>query len=250
VRFRGEGFVSFVRLLAVFRKYILYCIISYKGILFFCDMGVPFYMTLEGPEGSGKSTQIDIVRDKLKERGLEVVVTREPGGTEIGRKIRAILLDPSSKDLSDRAELFLYCADRSQHYEQVVKPSLSSGKFVLSDRGLDATLLYQGYARGMDLGVIRQLNKIALDEGRFPDLTIFIAGDPNYFLERAWESIEKTNDTKTRFEQEAIEFHKKVVDGIYKLAPTDKRYAIVEDNRGDSEEVVNKRIMKIIENRF
>jgi len=212
-------------------------------------MKSPSYITLEGPEGSGKSTQIEGVRDGLIERGLDVVVTREPGGTEIGRKIRSVLLDPNLKELSNEAELLLYCADRAQHHEQIIKPSLASGKSILSDRGPDASLLYQGYARGVDVGLISQLNNIALD-GRLPDLTIFIAGDVEYFLRRAWESIDKTSDTQTRFEQEALEFHRKVVDGIYDLAPTDERYVIVEDNEGDSIKTINKRIMKVIDNHF
>ncbi|MGD9275562.1 MAG: dTMP kinase [Candidatus Pacearchaeota archaeon] len=212
-------------------------------------MKIPFYMTLEGPEGSGKSTQINLVKDELFKRGLEVVVTREPGGTEIGSRIRGVLLDPDSKNLSPKAELLLYCADRAQHNEEVIKPALSSGKSVLSDRGPDATLLYQGYARGMDLELIKNLNNIALD-GRLPDLTIFVAGDAEYFLNRAWGSIEKTGDTQTRFEQEALGFHKRVVDGIYKLAPTEKRYAIVEDREGDSIKTVNEKIMKVIYERL
>ena len=208
-----------------------------------------FYITLEGPEGSGKSTQIKGVRDGLIERGLEVVVTREPGGTKIGRKFRAVLLDPESKRIVPKAELLGYIADRAQHYEERIKPSLASGKSVLSDRGPDATLLYQGYARGLDLKLIEQLNNIALD-GRLPDLTIFIAGDAEYFLRRAWESIDITSDTQTRFEQEALEFHKKVVDGIYDLAPTNERYVIVEDNEGDSIKTINKRIMEAIDSRL
>jgi dTMP kinase len=212
-------------------------------------MKAPFYITLEGPEGSGKSTQIEGIWDGLIERGLEVVVTREPGGTRIGSKIRSILLDPNSKELSDRAELLLYCADRAQDYKQIIKPSLASGKSVLSDRGPDATLLYQGYARKENIRLISRLNDFALD-GRLPDLTIFIAGDEEYFLRRAWESIDKTNDTQTRFEQEALEFHRKVVDGIYDLAPTNERYVIVEDNEGDSIKTVNKRIMEAIDSRL
>lgn len=212
-------------------------------------MKVPFYMTLEGPEGSGKTTQIGIIRDRLAERGVEARLTREPGGTRIGASIRGILLDPISKELSDKAELLLYCADRCQHYEQIINPLLVSGKSVLSDRGPDASLLYQGYARGLDIELIKQLNNIALN-GNLPDLTIFVAGDAEYFLGRAWNSIKETGDTQTRFEQEKLDFHRKIVDGIYDLAPTSDRYAIVEDNEGDSPKIVNERIMKVIDEYF
>ena len=209
----------------------------------------PKYITLEGPDGSGKATQVKITKNKLIERGLEVLATREPGGTDMGYKIRNILLDPDSEDLCNKAELLLYCADRAQHFEEVIKPTLASGKSILSDRGPDATLLYQGFGRGLDLKLINQLNDIALD-GHLPDLTIFIAGDVEYFLRRAWKSVKETGDTQTRFEQEKIDFHKRVLDGVYRLTPTNKRYAIVEDKEGDLEYTVNEKIMRTIYERL
>jgi len=209
-----------------------------------------FYATLEGPEGSGKTTQIGMAAEKLRKKGLEVITTREPGGTSIGRKFRAILLDPDSVDITPRAELFGYCADRAQHYKEVLEPALKKGKIILGDRGPDASLLYQGYARGVNLETIRKVNSIAL-EGLNPDVTIFIVGDAEYFLERAWRSIEETGDLDIRFEQEALEFHKKILAGAYELAKTDEqRYALVEDKRKEAPEVINAKIMNILDSKL
>lgn len=207
------------------------------------------YIIFEGPEGCGKTTQIEIVQDKLIANGLEIITTREPGGTEIGEKIRTVLLDPESKQLLPKAELMLYLADRAQHYGEVIKPSLKAGKIILSDRGPDATLLYQEYARGLDLTSIKQLNDFVLENTQ-PNLTIFITGDPEYFLKRAWKSIEENDDKLTRFEEETIKFHRKIVEGMHKLAPTNERYAVIEDNEGDTEGIVNEKIMKVIKERL
>jgi dTMP kinase len=129
------------------------------------------FITFEGIEGSGKTTQLKYIQAYFKSRGQECIVTREPGGTEIGKKIRSILLDPASKNICPVSELFLYMADRAQHVKELVIPAISTGKTVLCDRFFDATVVYQGYARGLDVKQIHRLHELVL-EGLKPDVTI------------------------------------------------------------------------------
>jgi len=121
-------------------------------------------ITLEGIEGSGKTTQVKYIVEFLNKLGHETVATREPGGTEICKKIRKILLDPDNCDLSPEAELMLYCADRAQHIKSLIIPALASGKVVICDRFMDATTAYQGYARGISLDMINSLHEIILKD--------------------------------------------------------------------------------------
>src|SRR5215510_6861406 len=118
-------------------------------------------ITFEGIDGCGKSTQMRLLEQYLIERGLDVATTREPGGTELGKKIRAALLDGGEGSVEPLAELLLYAADRAQHVRRVIMPALAEGKVVLSDRFYDATTVYQGYARGFDLTLVNQLNELA-----------------------------------------------------------------------------------------
>ena len=131
------------------------------------------FITLEGIEGSGKTTQAKYMVRFLESKGHDCVMTREPGGTRIGKKIRAILLDPESTDMDPLTELLLYIADRAQHIRELVYPSLSAGKTVICDRFYDATLVYQGFARGLDIGLINQLHQLMFEDLR-PDITILL----------------------------------------------------------------------------
>ena len=118
------------------------------------------FISFEGIEGSGKTTHVKHTVRFLKDKGHDCVITREPGGTRIGEKIRAILLDPMSKDMDPLAELLLYTADRAQHIKEYILPLLSDGKMVLCDRYYDATMAYQGFARGLDIGLIEKMHKL------------------------------------------------------------------------------------------
>jgi dTMP kinase len=177
------------------------------------------FITLEGIEGSGKTTQLRYLVEFFEERGNPCVTTREPGGTLIGNKIRSILLDPESKDMDPIAELLLYMADRAQHIHSLVKPSLSEGKTVLCDRYFDATLVYQGFARGLGIDLLVQLHKILFNDLK-PDLTILLDLPPGVGLARAWNQLNngQRSGGESRFEEETLAFHEKVRAGYLELA--------------------------------
>ncbi len=189
------------------------------------------FITLEGIEGSGKSTQIALLANYLKSLGLPLVLTREPGGTPIGDEIRKILLDPANTTLDPRAELLLYAASRAQHLKEIIMPHLEKG-VVLCDRFADATLAYQGYGRGLDIDLIRRLDAIVC-AGLRPDLTILLDIDAATGVERArGRKNSRGLDREARFENEAIAFHERVRQGYLTLARAEPdRIRIVEASR-------------------
>ena len=166
------------------------------------------FITFEGADGSGKTTQLNKIKNYLTEEGFDVIVTREPGALEIGQKIRNILLHNESF-VSDRCEMFLFLADRSQHIDALIKPALEVGKIVLCDRHTDSTVAYQGYGRGQDIEMLKKLNKIAVD-GIEPDLTLLF----DVSTEVAQERVGKEKD---RMEAAGIDFHTKVRNGYLEL---------------------------------
>jgi len=177
------------------------------------------FITLEGIEGSGKTTQIDHIIKFLDLKGIPHLTTREPGGTAVGAKIRSILLDPENQAIAPVTELMLYAADRTQHLEACVKPALDAGKTVICDRHYDATIVYQGYARGLDLNLIAQLHTLCC-ENLMPDITFLLDLPPEIGLKRAWHQINNGNRNadETRFEHETLSFHRKVREGYLQLA--------------------------------
>ncbi len=191
------------------------------------------FITLEGIEGSGKTTQIDYLVKYLEKQGRQCVTTREPGGTSIGGKIRAILLDPESKDLDPTAELLLYMADRAQHINSVIKPAVAAGKTVICDRYFDATIVYQGFARELDVDVIRQLHALLFNDLK-PDLTFLLDLEPREGLARAWKQLNdgQRADGESRFEEETLGFHEKVRAGYLELARLEPdRFCIIDATR-------------------
>jgi len=193
------------------------------------------FITLEGIEGSGKTTQIVHIQEFIQSRGYDCILTKEPGGTEIGEKIRGILLDPENKDLVPLTELLLYMADRAQHLKTKIDPLLSIGKVVLCDRYFDATLVYQGFARGVEINLIERLHNL-LFEGLKPDVTFLLDLAPGIGLARAWKQI-KTGaraDLETRFEKETLLFHEKVRKGYLKLADAEpERFKIIDASQDE-----------------
>ncbi len=176
------------------------------------------FITLEGIEGSGKTTQIALAADFLRRLGYSVVTTREPGGCPIADSIREILLHPDNSALVPRAELLLYAAARAQHVDQVILPALQSGHLVLCDRYTDATLAYQGYGRGLDLELIEQLNALACGDCQ-PDLTLVLDLPHDIGLARARQRNDMYDQgDEGRFEQEALDFHRRVRYGYLELA--------------------------------
>ncbi len=170
------------------------------------------FITIEGPDGSGKSTQIPYIKKFLEEEGYEVVLTREPGGTKIGEQIRQILLDNDCKEMSAVTEALLYAASRAQHVEELIIPALEEGKVVVCDRFADSSTAYQGMGRGLGPEAIININKFAT-RGLMPDITILLDIDPKIGLNRV--KITKEAD---RLEQEKTDFHKRVYKGYKDLA--------------------------------
>ena len=187
------------------------------------------FITFEGSEGSGKSTQIGLLANYLTARGRTITLTREPGGTAIGDQVRKILLDPANKALDPKAELLLYAAGRAQHLEELIRPELEEGKVVLCDRFSDATLAYQGYGRGLDLEMIRTLDRIVTG-GMRPDLTILLDIDAAVGLARArGRNSSRGLNAEARFENEDIAFHARVRQGYLSLAKQEPgRYRVVD----------------------
>lgn len=165
-----------------------------------------FFIVLEGPDRSGKSTQAAMLKEWLEQQGMQTILTREPGGTAISEKIRKILLDPQVKAVPV-AELFLFAVSRSQHTAEIIKPALAAGKIVISDRFTMSTEAYQGYGRGLPAEMIRTVNRIAT-EGIKPDLTVVFDVPEQEFEKRIREAEEKNGPD--RFERENIEFRRRI----------------------------------------
>ncbi len=179
-------------------------------------MAKGLFITLEGVEGSGKTTQTALVGEALRAAGHRVTVTREPGGTRAGEAIRAIFLDPAVS-LHAAAELLLVLADRAQHVREKLKPALAAGEIVLSDRYSDSTTAYQGYGRGLDLKLLDELNRLASD-GTHPDLTIVLDLAVETGLERTRARVRGDVRGPDRFEGEQVEFHRRVREGFLIIA--------------------------------
>lgn len=195
------------------------------------------FITFEGIDGCGKTTQLNLLADFLKEKGFDVIVTREPGSKGLGEKIREILLNYDG-EVSPNCESFLFLADRAQHIDIIVKPSIEAGKIVLCDRHTDSTIAYQGYGRGINLEKIKMLNNIATS-GVMPDLTFVFDID----IETAQSRVGKNKD---RLESAGAEFHNKVRKGYLEIAKREpERVKVINSN--DSIENIFKQIQKIME---
>lgn len=169
------------------------------------------FITLEGPDGSGKSTIVKLLSKYLKEKKIDFIFTREPGGTPIGEDIRDIILSNKNIHMSPRTEALLYAASRSQHIFEKIKPALEEGKVVICERFVLSSLAYQGMARGLGIEDVKSINDFAI-AGVNPDLTLFFDVDPIYVLNR--KTNKKGGD---RLEKEGLNFHKEVYDGYKKL---------------------------------
>lgn len=171
------------------------------------------FITFEGGEGVGKSTQVSKLMEYLNNSGQKAILVRQPGGTPISEKIRKIILDKANSEMSAECEALLYASARAQLMSEVIKPALNKGIIVVCDRHLDSSLAYQGYARGLGIDNIFEINKMAVYDCH-PDVTIFIDLPP----EKTFRSREKSQEMNDRLEVESMGFHKLVYDGFVKLA--------------------------------
>jgi len=208
------------------------------------------FITFEGGDGSGKTTQLKALQDYLTGRGKSCLSTREPGGTALGRLIRQVLLEVGQQPITSPTELFLYLADRAQHIQEVVIPAIAQAKLVLCDRHTDSTLAYQGYGRGIDLGLLRKLNEMA-SMGIKPDLTFLFDCPVEIGLSRTTQRRDApvadrsvplqspgavTRRAEDRFEMENMEFHERVRAGFLKLARAEPtRFRIIDAARSVDE---------------
>ncbi len=205
------------------------------------------FITFEGIEGSGKSTQIRLLHKALLADGHQVVLTREPGGCPVADRIRAVLLDAANREMAPMTELMLYAAARAQHLTEVVRPALQAGKIVLCDRFSDATRAYQAFGRGLNRETVELLNRLACGDCA-PDLTVLLDCDTKTGLGRARSRIEanSTGPREERFELESLSFHQRVRDGYLKLAADEPERFVVVEADGTPQEIAGKIFGQVI----
>ena len=197
------------------------------------------FITFEGPDGSGKSTQARLLAERLRREGYQVLETVEPGGTPIGQQIRRILLDPANQELRAVPELLLMFAARAQNVEQSILPALAQGKIVVSDRFTDSSIAYQGAARGLGWDTVLQVDRIAC-QGLVPDLTLCIDIDTETGLSRAHSRNRDSGSHEARIDQQAVEFHHKVRDAYHELASREPGRVRLIDGSGSEAEIAAK----------
>lgn len=184
------------------------------------------FLTLEGVDGCGKSTQLCFLTEYLKQKGLDVLLTREPGGCAISEQVREILLSPENKAMSAETEMLLYAAARAQHIAEKILPALEAGKVVLCDRYLDSSIAYQGYGRELGEARVRQINWYAI-ERCMPDATFLFLLE----VDRSFERIRQGRESKDRLEQESRGFFERVDFGFHALAQKEKRIRVIDAAR-------------------
>ncbi len=189
------------------------------------------FITLEGPDGSGKTTQTRLLAEWLTAQGYPLLATREPGGTPIGEAIRAVLHDCTYTDMVPQTEILLFSAARAQHVAQVIRPALLAGKIVLCDRYFDSTYAYQGYGRGLPLATLRLVTEFAV-QGLVPDLTLYLDVSPEIGLQRRARGGGELN----RLDREALAFHERVRAGYLELAAAEPaRWRVIDADRPPEE---------------
>lgn len=199
------------------------------------------FISFEGPDGAGKTTQVKLLDRHLRQKGYDVLVTREPGGTPVGEEIRKILLNRNNKDMDAVTEMYLYAASRAQHVKQVIKPALDKGGIVLCDRFVDSSIAYQGFGRGLGMDVVEAVNRYALG-GIVPDLTLFFDIRPEDALARGRVRPEGMD----RLESEELEFHRRVYRGFCVLRERHADRIKSVDASGSVDEVF-KQVLELVE---
>ena len=202
------------------------------------------FITFEGPDGSGKSTQLRMLASALREEGREIVTTREPGGTEIGDQIRAVIMNMKNKAMDPRTELLLFNASRAQLVEELIRPSLAAGKVILCDRYADSTMAYQGYGHGLDKDELRRLLNFATG-GLKPDLTLLFDISAEAGLKRRLSNHDEWN----RMDDYALQFHERVRGGFLELAAADpERWVVIDADRDP--DVIHAEVLDIVKRKL
>ncbi len=196
------------------------------------------FITFEGVEGCGKSTQSKLLYNSLTQKNISATLTREPGGTEASEKIREILLDDQIDSLEAKTETFLNFASRIEHVEKLIKPAIEDEKVVICDRFYDSTIAYQGYGFGNDIAQIETLNKIAINNYT-PDITFLIDID----VEKSFNRIQK-RDTNNRYERLDMKFHKRVREGFLKIAQNNDRIKVIDGSKDI--EIISQQVLNFI----
>jgi dTMP kinase len=211
------------------------------------EQPLSLFITFEGVEGSGKTTQIQRLKKYLTQKGIPCKVTREPGGSSIGEKIRKILLNPDHREMTPTSELLLYEAARAQHVKEIINPFLKKGGVVLCDRFTDATVAYQGYGRMIDQKWVQRLNRLS-SQGIRPDVTFLLDCPSDIGLKRAFQRNRMLKQEKEeRFEREEIQFHRRVRKGYLDIAKREPHRVKLIDTR-EGEKKVFEKIRKIVDN--
>jgi len=207
------------------------------------------FITFEGPEGSGKSTHIKKLAFFLEQQGVDVTITREPGGTPLGENIRNLIQHSKrGEEPVDRTELLLFLASRAQHVQELIKPELETGRWVLCDRFTDSTMAYQGFGRGFDLDELEALNDFAVDHLK-PDLTLLIDVSPETSKARLAKRHSSPLSSPDRIEAEQDDFHRRLRDGFLQLACTElERFHVVDAEREQG--IVEMEIREVVKQRF
>ncbi len=202
------------------------------------------FITFEGPDGSGKSTQLRMLASALREEGIEVITTREPGGTEIGDQIRAVIMNMKNKAMDPRTELLLFNASRAQLVEELIRPALNAGKIILCDRYADSTMAYQGYGHGLDKDALRRLLNFATG-GLKPDLTLLFDISAEAGLKRR----QANHDEWNRMDDYALQFHERVRGGFLELAAADpERWTVLDADRDPG--VIHAEVLDIVKRKL
>jgi dTMP kinase len=199
------------------------------------------FITLEGMDGAGKTTQFNLLREHLEHKGVDFIVTREPGGTEVCEKIRSIILDKNNAGMNAMCEALLYAASRAEHVDKVIKPALKAGKTVLCDRYVHSSIAYQGYGRQLGADVVAGINAGAVD-GIYPDISFFLMLDP----ESVHDRLNKSGKDHDRLERENVDFFRRVHAGYTELAEKDNRIMLLDAR--DSIENIAQTIKAAVDN--
>lgn len=211
-------------------------------------MAKGYFITLEGIDGCGKSTQAQLLHERFKELGYQVLLTREPGGTELAEEIRRVILTPGKEELDPIAEILLYAAARVQHVNGLIKPALEAGQIVISERFVHSSLAYQGYGLGRDLNLIKEINRLATGV-ICPDLTFLLDMEVEASGERVRYRAKATGNDCDRIEMRGLSFQERVRNGYLKLAAEDENIVLV-NIAGKSIKTVFEEIVRVISRRL